>query len=248
MSHHLHRNIVTCTILAAALAATLILLHGQDISPCSGRPAAHQGIDDRMELCTTGTPPMRPSVAFTPEQQEFVDWAYARYKRAGLEIGEIPITFHETSADCYGFGGVYMRSTRTVRVCQMVDTTMIHELAHAWLESSTLDQADRDAFLAHRELESWADSGSDWDQRGAEQAAEVLTWGLMDRNIQIRWLTTSSDGGTEVSYRLFKIPESDPDQLAAAYHALTGNVPIDRLDDDPRNTEEAPVISPEAMR
>ncbi len=40
-----------------------------------------------------------------------------------------------------------------------------------------LDDTERAAFLELRELETWNDSSHDWSQRGAEHAAEILTWG-----------------------------------------------------------------------
>ena len=100
--------------------------------------------------------------------------------------------------------------------------------------------------MAQRDLETWADLGYEWAELGAEQAAEVITWGLMDSNIQIQWVETDDDGQTIPEYRLFKIPDSSPDELIAAYELLTGDAPTDRLDDDPRHVEEAQFTSPEA--
>ncbi len=186
-----------------------------------------------------------PSTDLTAEQQGFVDWATSRYERAGLDLPDVTVTFHDASVDCQGFGGLYIPSTRDVRICQMVKTTIIHELAHAWIET-TFDATDRQSFMAQRDLETWADLGYEWAELGAEQAAEVITWGLMDSNIQIQWVETDDDGQAIPEYRLFKIPDSSPDELIAAYELLTGDAPTDRLDDDPRYAEEAEFTSPEA--
>ena len=180
----------------------------------------------------------------TSEQQELVEWAYSRYQSVDIEITGVPITFPDSASDCYGFGGVYMRTTHSIRICELNKSTIIHELAHAWLES-TFDESDRREFMTHRGLDSWDDSTLEWAERGAEQAAEVITWALMDRNIQIRWVETTESGTTE-TYRLFKIPDSSADELMAAYQLLTGHMPTDRIDDDPSVVEDIPVSSPEA--
>ena len=68
----------------------------------------------------------------------------------------------------------------------------------------------------------------------------------MDRNILIRWIETTADGRKVPDFRLFKLPDSSPDELIAAYELLTGDSPTDRLDDDPRHVDGSPVTSPEA--
>ena len=186
-----------------------------------------------------------PSGALTTEQQALVDWAASRFERLGLDLPDVTVTFHDASVECRGFGGLYIPSTRQIRICQMVNTTIVHELAHAWIET-TFDETDRQDFMAQRGLEVWADPGYEWSELGAEQAAEVITWGLMDRNILIRWIEATADGREVPSFRLFKLPDSSPDELIAAYELLTGDTPTDRLDDDPRLVEASPVTSPEA--
>jgi hypothetical protein len=65
----------------------------------------------------------------------------------------------------------------------------------------------KDRFLRLRQLESWNDHGGDWEARGTEQAAEILSWALDDQGT-----------GT----RLPSIPMNDPRQLAEGYELLTG--------------------------
>ena len=102
--------------------------------------------------------------------------------------------------------------------------------------------------LEQRGLDTWA-GGTEWDERGAEHAAEIITWAAMDENISVRWLETNIDGTTTDSWKLFKVPNSNPDQLAAAFELLTGDVPNLRLADDPRNTQPvAEMTSLEARR
>ena len=56
---------------------------------------------------------------------------------------------------------------------------VLHELAHAW-EGATLDEACRDRFLQLRSLDAWAGDDIEWNQRGIEQLAEIVAWGLAD--------------------------------------------------------------------
>jgi hypothetical protein len=205
---------------------------------------ATQTVDATQAVDATQTA-TSPSSALTTEQQALVDWAASRFERVGLDLPDVSVTFHDASVECRGFGGLYIPSTREIRICQMVNTTMVHELAHAWIET-TFDETDRQEFMAQRGLEVWADPGYEWSELGAEQAAEVITWGLMDRNILIRWIETAADGQEVPSFRLFKLPDSSPDELIAAYELLTDDSPTDRLDDDPRLVETSPMTSPEA--
>jgi len=54
-----------------------------------------------------------------------------------------------------------------------------HELAHAW-EGAALDDACRERFLQLRRLHAWAGDDVEWKQRGVEQIAEIVAWGLGD--------------------------------------------------------------------
>lgn len=56
---------------------------------------------------------------------------------------------------------------------------VLHEFAHAW-EEATLDDPCRERFLRIRGLEAWADDDVEWKQRGIEQIAEIVAWGLAD--------------------------------------------------------------------
>ena len=189
-----------------------------------------------------------PSVEpLSVEEQELVDFASSRFALVGIELPDVRIEFPDDEAACHGYGGVYVPSKTTVRICRPSKRTMIHELAHSWVET-TLNTNERNAFLEQRGLDTWA-GGTEWDERGAEHAAEVITWAAMDENMSVRWIDTNGDGSTSYSWRLLKIPNSNPDQLAAAFRLLTGETPRLRLDDDPRETEPAPeVTSPEARR
>jgi len=83
-----------------------------------------------------------------------------------------------------------------------------HELAHAWLNAE-LDGERRRAFLAHRGLATWGDSSVRWDERGKEQAAEVLTWALLRHPLLFVRFGRKSCAG-----------------LAEGYETLTGMKPV----------------------
>ncbi len=181
------------------------------------------------------------------EEQELVDFAYSRFALVGIELPDVRIEFPDDEAACHGYGGVYLPSKTTVRICRPSKTTMIHELAHSWVET-TLNASERNAFLDLRGLDTWA-GGTEWDERGAEHAAEIITWAAMDENISLRWLETNTDGSTTETWRLLKLPNSSHDEIAAAFELLTGDVPNLRLADDPRNNKPvAEMKSLEARR
>ena len=187
------------------------------------------------------------SVDLTEDQQALLDFAFDRFDVAGFDRPNVTIEFPEDRTDCFGYGGVYLPNTKTVRICLMIDTTIVHELAHAWLDEN-LSEDQRTDFLNIRGLESWAYEG-DWDEQGAEHAAEIITWGIMDRNISIRWVESNDDDTTTTTWRLAKLPNhSDPDQLFEAFQQLTGSDAADRRIDDPRTTATTTILSPEATR
>lgn len=186
-----------------------------------------------------------PAPAFDVEQQMLVDFALERFERAGLELpSDLRITFPTDKASCFDYGGVYVRSKVEVRICRPSDTTMIHELAHAWIET-TLTGEKRTEFMELRELDTWT-GGEDWDTRGAEQSAEILTWALMDRDITHRWLVPGPNNTLVETFRLLKIDNSSYPELVEAYRLLTGAHPIDRH--APVTSSSDVSVSPEARR
>ena len=82
---------------------------------------------------------------------------------------------------------------------------ILHELGHAWLTASVSTQLQT-AFLALRGLETWNDRNQPWHLRGAEHAADIIAWALMDRDI---WM--------------YRIRPNDPCSLLAGFELLTGN-------------------------
>jgi hypothetical protein len=85
--------------------------------------------------------------------------------------------------------------------------TTLHELAHAWAETQLTD-AEQESFVALRGLEVWADQRAPRHEWGAEHAAEVVSWSLMDKPSPI-----------------IRIRDAGPAQLLIAFEALLGRPP-----------------------
>ena len=193
-------------------------------------------------------PQENPAAAGLDQQQhQLVDFALERFANAGLELpSDLKISFPTDQAKCFGYGGIYVPTEVEVRICRPSDTTMVHELAHAWLETTLTDE-ERKAFLELRGLNMWA-GGDEWDQRGAEQSAEILTWALMDRDITVRWLVPGPNSTPVETFRLFKIENSTYEELVAAYQLLTGSDPVDRNSRSLAVETVSDLSSPEARR
>ena len=156
-----------------------------------------------------------PSTAVTGSdgiQDDMVTWALGRYERAGLGLPTLVVEFADGRDACGGNTAVAVHggTPRIVMCTRGADTpdvvvkrTLLHEIAHIWARES-IDTTTRQAFLALRGLASWDDAAS-WAERGSEQAAEIVTWALMDRELT-----------------MLTIPGHDRAQLAEGYELLTG--------------------------
>jgi hypothetical protein len=153
----------------------------------------------------------------TPVQREMAHWAIGRFEAAGLSLPTLEIRFHPTPNGCGGRLGGYADGTVDlcgVHVNLMSRRTLLHEIAHGWV-GSTVSADLKARFLELRQLESWNDPGVDWQERGTEHAADVISWALCDQGT-----------GTQLP----SIPRNAPDQLADAYQLLTGR-PLPELSD-----------------
>ena len=174
-------------------------------------------------LSTVSAPDMNASAATT--QVEFVDlsaehseiatWAVGLYQEAGLELPAITFVYHGDDTDaCEGWFGVHeVTEGRSVigictsRTTRQLENLFVHELAHAWCAHS-LPEERRSDFQELRSCPVWR-GDVPWHERGAEQAAEILMWGLVDRPTGV---VTIDDHGC--------------DDLEAGYRALTGDAPL----------------------
>ena len=146
-------------------------------------------------------------------QERTIDWAVRRYAEAGLsQLPPLDIHLHTSHDGCRGNLGYYLRGR--IDLCTKASSEpyarkfALHEMAHAWVEAH-LDAETRERFLNLEQLGNWNDLAEPWKERGTEQAAEVIAWGLGDGEVA----------------PLLPEPPATAD-LVAAYVLLTGHQPI----------------------
>jgi len=122
-------------------------------------------------------------------EADIIAWAAGRFELAGLTLPMVEVSFSADEADCGGHEGLYRRrdGAHFVTVCTPDDhptaddyrrRTLIHELAHAW-DQSSLTSADRDGLLPVLDVEGWYEADA-WGERGIERLAETFVFGLLD--------------------------------------------------------------------
>jgi hypothetical protein len=156
------------------------------------------------------------ATGFSHAQEVLIEWAIGVYADAGLELPPLEFVRYPTREPCRGARGLYTgdRSPATIRICMpeagpFAEVLFLHEIAHAW-DGYTLNDRRREAFLELRDLEQWWDNGAaHWHMYGAEQAAQMIVWGLIDRPI-----------------RIATIPDSSCADLRAGYVLLTARPPL----------------------
>jgi hypothetical protein len=160
-----------------------------------------------------------PAITIDPAPDAWtrrVEWGLGRFRDAGLQLPPMVITVHADDAPCDGNSGVFLPNNPwEVHLCagddadsRVAKLTTLHELAHAWAESQ-LSLADRAAFLELRGLDVWYDPRVPPHLRGAEHAAEVISWGLMDEMVPI-----------------IRVYDAEPAELSEAFHLLVHQPPL----------------------
>jgi hypothetical protein len=146
-----------------------------------------------------------------------LQWATSRFARAELELPVVEFVFHDEMEACSGHPGLYRdRPSPRIDICGFSNIstaakrTTLHELAHAWAHENLTDD-DIDKFLTVRRLDTWAGPEAPWELRGSEHAAEIVSWALFDRELD-----------------LVTIPDADMEAIEASYRLLTGKSLPDR--------------------
>ncbi len=151
---------------------------------------------------------------------EFVDittWAFSLFDEAGLALPPMSFDYHgDDTTACSGWRGAHRTVDRVsiIDICTsdpgpVTAALVLHEMAHAWASVELSDQR-KDEFQALRGWAEWSNHADiAWHDNGAEQAAEIMVWGLIDRPIGI---VTISDHSC--------------DDLDAGYRVLTGEAPL----------------------
>jgi len=219
-------------IVAAALAAALCLATGSTGGVAAAAASENSATAVR-RAHRVGAPIVRrhhvPTTSLTDRQWSMVAWARDRFEAAGLDLPPVDVTFPADRAGCHGTDGRWEHrdgEADRIMVCITHDKptvedewqrrTLVHELAHAWA-GSTLDETDRQHFLALRGLAAWNDPSDEWGRRGTEHAAEIISWGIIDQQIH-----------------LWKLPNATCPAMTAGYRLLTGMMPATGVEESCR--------------
>ncbi|HVR33202.1 MAG TPA: hypothetical protein VMS74_10910 [Acidimicrobiia bacterium] len=166
----------------------------------------------------TSSAPRPPGAAitydgFTADHHALVDWALALFDEAGLELAPVHFVASADYGPCQGRSGIarHRDGASEITLCgerlgPAHDWLALHELAHVF-ERHGLGDSHRQAFMELRGLTAWRDG--DWHDRGAEHAAEIIAWGLIDRPT-----------------RPGHIDQNTCEDLLAGYVTLIGRLPL----------------------
>jgi hypothetical protein len=172
-------------------------------------------------VATEGGNAVSPSLTTDGSQSEndnaLLRWASSRFTGADLDLPAVYVAFHDQKEACAGHPGLFRDQPELrIDICGFFDfstaakKTMLHELAHAWAHENLSDD-DIEEFLILRGLEIWAGPLAPWELRGSEHAAEIISWALFDRELD-----------------LVTIPNAGPEAIEASYRILTGRSLPDR--------------------
>ncbi len=149
------------------------------------------------------------SAGLSPAQLDVIDWALDLFREAELALPPIDFVGHDSTTDCFDRAAAHTQSGGRSRIdiCTadtgpVAEVLLLHEIAHAW-DRRSLTADTRHAFLAERDLTEWRNHDPDrWHDRGAEHAAEIIMWGLIDRPMRVVRLTANSCADLIAGYRL----------------------------------------------
>jgi hypothetical protein len=181
---------------------------GDPIAPCVVR-----GVNDTL----SGTNERCRHPSLTEQQLKEVTWARDRFHAAGLIPPSVRFVFHDDTRRCRLRRGLFNPNTRSIEICTMNRETLIHELAHAWIDANLSEEA-RATFTRHRGLTMWNDHSVPWEHRATEHAAEIIAWGVEEESRLVSWIESHGHH----TFRLLTIPDSTPEELAVSYQQLTG--------------------------
>jgi hypothetical protein len=210
----------TIRLLAAALAFMTFSGNTSNASPFDPpNPAPTEAFTDSQTPsqfvagdASLGETPVVTIDATQPAEGDLAMWAVNRFAAAGLELPDLTITF--PGSDQSLCGGVPARAfvaaqPPEIKVCWSNRFILLHELAHVW-EAHALDEATREGFANLRDgVEGWYSPDVQWSGRGAEHAANVIAWGLL-----------------EDPYPVSRTYPNDVDSMLEAYRYLTGMSPL----------------------
>lgn len=140
----------------------------------------------------------------TADGLALVNWAFARFEVAGLVEPTVrEIDFGHGDPGCedaagwavLGVGDESITMCLDIdRICRHVDgaavftvvgrVCILHELSHLWLSQNVTEPAHSE-FMELTGANNWRDPDTPWSERGVEQAADTIAWGLLGERIEI---------------------------------------------------------------
>jgi hypothetical protein len=156
------------------------------------------------------------TIDMSASEREIALRAAESFDEAGLQLPPVVIHRFHNKAGCNDNDGLYRihGGHGEVDICttdgaEWQQRLMIHELAHAW-SLSYLTPAHKEMFRQLRGWKHWLDyNHADWKDNGAEQAAEIIVWGLSDHAVPV-----------------MRIDHHSCAELHDGYVALTGLEPL----------------------
>lgn len=139
-----------------------------------------------------------------PDALALVDWAFGRFEAADLPEPTVRrIGFAAGTPECEGVGGWAASGETNAEITLCMDISrvcvrhfddvvftiagrmcILHELGHLWL-SQYVAAPVADDFMELTGARRWRGPGAPWKERGVEQAADTLAWGLLGEATEI---------------------------------------------------------------
>lgn len=147
---------------------------------------------------TSADPGETDLVNASPALRGHVEWALGQFRSHGLDEPLVSsIAFAPDDPLCEDVAGYFYFEDSSILLCFDANTmllgsdeqlhdretrALLHELAHAWMQTHVSDeqQADFSAALGGR---SWNDPQDPWCHRATEMAAEGFVWLLTDGEV-----------------------------------------------------------------
>ena len=141
------------------------------------------------------------------QDSDDIDAAVQTFEDAGWPLTNLEVRIGAEDG-CGSHAGVHSfeKGHHVVELCTDEPFVLLHELGHVWSDLY-LDDERRAEWLELRSLDSW--SGAEHHERGTEQAAHIIAFGLLDT-----WHTPMS------------IAPNDPESLIESFTWLFGMEPL----------------------
>lgn len=174
------------TIAAAATAAIAIALAPQIASGATVQTPAAPAVEIAVEAVPVSPLPEVEAteiidgvriVADTASRIDMATAAVEKFSAAGWSLTNTEIRWSQDACDGVVAYHAEERGHHVIVMCTDSEWTMLHELGHVW-SAQYLNEDGEAEWVSRRGLDSW--SHGSYDDRGTEQAAQVIAFGLFD--------------------------------------------------------------------